>query len=84
MKAAIWARSDRPIECSISEILEEHQDFVTGPKGFGSSDCNQGCVSHLYQAEKEKSVTKAMIDIFQKLKLEPNITYNGEISVIPM
>jgi len=79
LRAAIWAENDIPIECRISSILELHEDFSSGPKGFGSSDCAQGCYTHLYHAKVNEGIEDKIIQVFKQLRLVPRVTDDGEL-----
>ncbi len=80
LTTAIWAESQTPIECVIAQHLEHDRGFSAGPRKFGSSDCKQGCVTHLYYAKDTARAEEAIISIFRTLKLDPRITHDGMIA----
>jgi len=76
---AIWAESSEPIECSLAQFLSANDDFVPGPKRFGSSDCHSGCVAHIYFYHGEEQIHNIVTNVFRKLSLEPQITKTGQL-----
>ncbi|TFG34412.1 DUF123 domain-containing protein [Candidatus Thorarchaeota archaeon] len=80
LKAAVWAESSEAIECLISKQLEENRGFTSGPKGFGASDCKRGCNTHLYHSRNHNNVEDVIMDVFRRLRMIPEVTYNGIIA----
>ena len=67
----IWAESNEKIECEISEALSKSPYFHPGPKGFGSSDCQRNCGTHIFQHIGKHPVVEALEEAFLNLGLEP-------------
>jgi len=83
LQAAIVVESPDPAECRIAETLEKDKRFISGPKGFGSSDCTQNCISHVFRfLETEKPQAKLM-KVLEELGFKPRITYDGAAPLQP-
>jgi Uri superfamily endonuclease len=68
--SAFWIESSEKIECLISDALSRSLKFLSGPKGFGSSDCRNGCESHLFHYKGSVNVIDSLREIFERLKME--------------
>ena len=77
--AAIWAESQKPIECDIVQALEKQKEFTNGPRKFGASDCVRGCFTHLFQTRDKINVESVVIKVFKQLELSPKITHEADI-----
>ncbi|MFX1332037.1 MAG: DUF123 domain-containing protein [Promethearchaeota archaeon] len=69
-KQVIWSESERKRECEIASFLKQHEKFIAGPKGFGSSDCGAKCGTHLFRhsgSGTEETIKK----LFRGIGLEP-------------
>jgi Uri superfamily endonuclease len=80
LQAAIWAETVQPFECKIAQSIEERDDCVPGPKGFGASDCKSSCASHLFRCLEGKVARFIINTVFTEHGLEPRITFDGKIS----
>lgn len=47
ISAVCWAAAAEPLECRWAQALLRLPGAAPGPAGFGSSDCQAGCRSHL-------------------------------------
>ena len=47
VKAVVTAETEGHMECEINRYLKESMDAEIPIPGFGSSDCHEGCGSHL-------------------------------------
>jgi Uri superfamily endonuclease len=70
---AIWAESDENMECQVLKSLETESNFMIGPRGFGSSDCQSRCQSHILEVNLEEDVIRRIMTVFQSLGLNPRI-----------
>ncbi|MFW9974740.1 MAG: DUF123 domain-containing protein [Candidatus Thorarchaeota archaeon] len=80
IKVAIWAESKESVECDLAQSIANHIGFKVGPKGFGASDCQRGCFTHVYLYLREEMPLDIIMSIFGRLGLHPHITKNGQIS----
>ncbi len=80
IKEAIWAESKKSAECDLALSIANHIGFEVGPRGFGASDCQRGCFTHIYLYIGEEQLLEIMMTIFRRLNLHPHITWNGQIS----
>ncbi|MFX0053672.1 MAG: DUF123 domain-containing protein [Promethearchaeota archaeon] len=69
-KQVIWSESERKRECEIASILKQHEKFIAGPKGFGSSDCKAKCGTHLFR-HSGNGTEETIQKLFQGIGLEP-------------
>ncbi|MFW9805550.1 MAG: DUF123 domain-containing protein [Candidatus Thorarchaeota archaeon] len=74
---AIWAESEHCIECDIAQAISNHPNYSSGLGGFGSSDCQRGCVAHIFQYHGDDPIRDSLYQIFQGLDLQPNFTNDG-------
>jgi len=81
LRAAVWAESTQPIECKVAQSIERIEEFVSGPRGFGASDCTNHCSSHLFHSMNCEMVQDRVKMIFTKLGLEPRITFYSSVSM---
>jgi len=79
LQAAIWAESNDFMECEVAQSIERIDEFIPGPRGFGASDCQNKCTTHLFHSIRSKKVQDLVINAFTKLHLEPRITFDGSI-----
>lgn len=69
IKLVIYARSNKRYECKI--IKEITNTNVKPIKGFGASDCKEGCKSHLYYITDElNGIIKKILDAYKSLRLK--------------
>jgi Uri superfamily endonuclease len=80
LQAAIWAESVQPFECKVAQSIEKSEECISGPVGFGASDCMSLCTSHLFRCREGKKAQDIINRIFANFGLEPRITYDGSIS----
>jgi Uri superfamily endonuclease len=73
---AIIAESDERIECQLSLALVGSPTFELGPKGFGASDCQGKCGTHLFRYIGKMPVLNSLKAIFTRFGLGPQILYN--------
>jgi Uri superfamily endonuclease len=73
LSVAIWGESTIRIECQISQALIKSPFFNPGHKGFGSSDCQSECGTHLFHYIGNKPIIEALREIFLKLGLDPQM-----------
>lgn len=77
LEAAIIVESLGPAECKIAEALEKNKEYIPGPKGFGSSDCTNHCISHVFHCVSIEKPQETLMKLLRELGFEPRITYNG-------
>ena len=70
---AIWAESDENWECQVLKSLETDSTFTIGPRGFGSSDCQSHCQSHILEYNVDQDVIRRILTVFERLGLSPRI-----------
>jgi Uri superfamily endonuclease len=68
----IWARTERAMECKVAEALKRHADFEIGPRGFGASDCNARCGSHVFRFLGVGEIANVLSRIFLELEMRPD------------
>ena len=73
VQKAIWAESDEKMECQVLKGLETDSNFIIGPRGFGSSDCQNRCQSHILEYKDEEDVIRSILTVFEHLGLNPRI-----------
>lgn len=71
---ALGIESKKHIECLLAQALSDHDDFLPGPRGFGSSDCRRGCSTHIYQYQGRQHITISLRKILEKLGLSAQVT----------
>ena len=76
-QAAIWAESDEPFECRMSQMLEESPSFRSVLKGFGASDCQSGCYSHLFRYDGVSTAKTELEQLFIQAGFMPRWTDTG-------
>jgi len=70
---AIYALSERRLECELSKTIAQHPASRVIVRGFGSSDCTSGCPSHLYKIELEiHDLLKMLFKCFTSVDVEPH------------
>jgi len=84
LQAAIIVESLSPAECKIAEALEKNKECIPGPKGFGSSDCTNHCISHIFHCPNIKSPQETLTKVLEKLGFEPRVTYDGTVQPQPL
>jgi len=70
----IWARTERAMECQVSQALKQRADFEIGPRGCGSSDCVVACGSHVFRFSGDGEIESVLSSLFLELGLKP---YSG-------
>ncbi|RDE15794.1 MAG: DUF123 domain-containing protein [Candidatus Thorarchaeota archaeon] len=83
LQAAIIVESPSRAECKIAEALEKNMECIPGPKGFGSSDCTNHCISHVFQCPKIERPQETLMKVLKELEFEPQITCDGTIPLRP-
>ncbi len=73
---AIWAETDRNRECDLAHSLIDHELFKRGPIGFGASDCNRGCKTHIFQFVGE-DLREILETIMKSLGLVPKMMHRS-------
>jgi Uri superfamily endonuclease len=76
---AMWAESGEPIECDLAQSIAAHDDFIPGPRTFGSSDCRRGCIAHTYFYQGDGQIHKSLIQVFRGLGFQPHVTKTGQL-----
>jgi len=73
IEAVIYSKSDYRVECELCHSLGNPKIAQSPVRGFGSSDCRQGCVSHIVYFQKIDPVQVRMMvaDRFRALGLNP-------------
>jgi Uri superfamily endonuclease len=71
--AAIWMKSNQKIECQLADVLIKSPLFERGPKGFGSSDCQSNCGTHLFRYTGNMPAIELLNDIFTENGYNPQI-----------
>ncbi|MHA1925378.1 MAG: GIY-YIG nuclease family protein [Candidatus Thorarchaeota archaeon] len=66
----IWSKAEKKRECEIANKLKQHEEFMDGPKGFGSSDCTAKCGTHLFK-HNGRNACKTIQNLFAEISLEP-------------
>jgi Uri superfamily endonuclease len=77
IEKAIWAQSERHLECELAQSLASNDEFNAGPKGFGASDCKSGCIAHIFKHQSGKSSDDVLTGIFVGLNLQPQSSMDG-------
>jgi Uri superfamily endonuclease len=77
IEKAIWAQSEVHLECDLAQSLSSNDDFETGPKDFGASDCRSGCIAHIFKHQGGKEIHGVLTGIFVGLGLQPRTTMDG-------
>jgi Uri superfamily endonuclease len=77
IEKAIWAQSERHLECDLAKSIASNNEFKAGPKGFGASDCKSGCVTHIFKHQGGKAIDDVLTEIFVGLGLQPRSTMDG-------
>ncbi|RLE53194.1 MAG: GIY-YIG nuclease family protein [Candidatus Methanomethylicota archaeon] len=74
VKAIVYTETYLKHECCLAKNLAEYGEVV---KGFGSTDCKQGCIGHLvYFGEQDaRSVVKITCDVFTLCELNPSVLW---------
>jgi Uri superfamily endonuclease len=72
IKSAIYSGADtKEFECRLSTKIST-LGFSRTITSFGSSDCKQGCKSHLFMLDaRSRLVTSSIIEIYNNLGLRP-------------
>ncbi|MFW9787222.1 MAG: DUF123 domain-containing protein, partial [Candidatus Thorarchaeota archaeon] len=74
---AIWSESPESAECLIAKAIEAHDDFSPGPRAFGSSDCKNGCLAHVFIHKGNDQIQDTLFMIFRQQGLQPRVTKTG-------
>jgi Uri superfamily endonuclease len=67
---AFYAKTDEKMECKLSAQLAKCSRLISF-KGFGNSDCLQGCKTHLYYFDNAVDLVKIINSAFKAINLEP-------------
>ncbi|MFW9908067.1 MAG: DUF123 domain-containing protein [Candidatus Thorarchaeota archaeon] len=70
-KEAIWAESNGKKECILIRSLADVGPFQWGPRGFGSSDCQESCSTHVLRYVGEKNPIRNVENGFRQIGLTP-------------
>ncbi|MFW9981966.1 MAG: DUF123 domain-containing protein [Candidatus Thorarchaeota archaeon] len=76
---AFWTESPVHIECDIAQEIQKRNEFQTGPKNFGSSDCQKGCSAHIFRFLNIGEIDKVIRQTFTAIDIEPSITIDGNL-----
>jgi endonuclease-3 len=76
---ALGIESKKHIECLLAQTLSDHDNFLPGPKGFGSSDCRRGCSTHIYHYQGQKPISTSLRKVLEKLGLSAEATKDGRL-----
>lgn len=73
---AVYAVSSEKLECAlVSELLR--RGFRAPVRGFGSSDCSQGCPAHLLACSSSlPRCLRLILEAFLALRLRPRLLYH--------
>lgn len=73
---AVYAISRGRLECRVAgELLK--RGFKAPVKGFGASDCSQGCPAHLLACHSGlPSCLRLVLEVFLALGLQPQLLYH--------
>ncbi|MHA1960812.1 MAG: GIY-YIG nuclease family protein [Candidatus Thorarchaeota archaeon] len=66
-----FAETHDKLECTLASAILKSSSFDTGPKGFGSSDCQSDCGSHLFSYRGAAQVSDDIAKTFRSIRLEP-------------
>ena len=72
---AVIAETDERMECKVNKELEKVGKAV---RGFGNTDCKEGCRGHLVKGVDLSTLMK----VYRNLGLEPLIWDNGIVKVL--
>lgn len=78
-ECAIWAESSDHFECRMAKLLEQSPSFTGFLRGFGASDCESGCYSHLFRYEGASTVKRELEKLFIQTGFEPHWTETGAL-----
>lgn len=56
-----WQTGEDELECGIAQFLADESGALVPVNGFGSSDCRNGCVSHLIYFPDSSLFERAML-----------------------
>ncbi len=76
---ALGIESKKHIECLLAQTLSDHDNFLPGPKGFGSSDCRRGCSTHIYHYQGQQPISTSLRKVLEKLGLSAEATKDGRL-----
>ena len=65
----IWAETKNEEECNLAQRLKESRDFESGPPGFGASDCNSHCGTHIFRYQANEDIGPRLKSIFTDASL---------------
>ena len=71
---ALWAETENSFECGLASALRDSRVFEAGPRGFGSTDCREGCGTHLFRYVGRgdlNAVWAILRRVFRKTGLSP-------------
>jgi Uri superfamily endonuclease len=68
---AVYSESHSKQECALATAILESGSFQRGPEGFGSSDCQYKCGSHLFSYEGTPQVKGMLMETFRSIGLQP-------------
>ncbi len=77
-EGALWVESENGFECSLVQMLERSPSFESILKGFGASDCQAGCNSHLLRYAGSSSARAELEQIIAVVGFESHWTDSGE------
>jgi len=71
IKAIVYAKTDKRYECKIAREIANMN--VKPIKGFGASDCKEGCRSHLhYMNDDLDKIIRIILNVYNNLSLTAN------------
>ena len=76
---ALGIESQKHVECLLARTLSDHDNFLPGPRGFGSSDCRKGCGTHIYHYQGKQPIGDSLRQVLDKLGLSAQVTRDGRL-----
>lgn len=76
---ALGIESQKHIECLLAQSLSDHDNFLPGPRDFGSSDCRRGCSTHIYHYQGQQPICTSLRQVLDKLGLRAQVTRDGRL-----
>jgi len=81
IKAIVYAKTDKRYECKI--VKEINNMSVKPVKGFGISDCKEGCESHLhYMIDDLNGTIKSIFNAYDNLGLKANSYFLDDLNLV--
>jgi len=77
--SAVWAATDRKLECDLVRRLESHPSMLPYATGFGCSDCRGSCRTHLFRFAGPDSVISTLKELVLGLGLKARVTASRDL-----